>query len=297
MREIEFIKMHGAGNDYVYINAFSQSLPYDLSRLAICISDRHRGIGSDGLVLIMPSDVADFRMRMFNADGTEAQMCGNASRCIGKYVYDNGLTAKTCITLETLSGVKVLNLQLGSDDLVKSVTVDMGKPILTAEKIPVLSSDSTNMYISKQCEVNGECYDITAVSMGNPHGVIFVDEITDYHVFTVGKNLECNKIWPEKANIEFANIISRSEIQMRVWERGTGETMACGTGACATVVAAILNGFTEREVDVKLLGGVLHIKWDEVNGHVYMTGNATTVAKGVFYLDSVQDNNLLDFVL
>jgi len=297
MREIKFTKMHGTGNDYVYIDTFSQPLPYDISKLAICMSERHRGIGGDGIVLIMPSDKVDFRMRMFNADGSEAQMCGNASRCIGKYVYDFGLTRKTTVTLETLAGIKVLDLHIGETGNIDSVTVDMGEPILEAAKVPVNTADPSCPCVAMPVKIEDEDYLMTAVSMGNPHGVIFVDDITDHHIFDIGKAFEIDALWPEKANVEFAKVINRHEIRMRVWERGTGETMACGTGACATAVAAILNGFTDREVDIHLQGGTLHICWDEQTGHVYMRGGATTVASGVYYPDSAQDNNLIDFTI
>lgn len=278
---ITFTKMHGAGNDYIYIDA-TKEVPSDISELARKMSDVHFGIGSDGLVLIMKSDVADFRMRMFNADGSEAEMCGNATRCIGKYVYDRGLTDKTEVTLETLAGIKVLHLHL-KDGEVESVTVDMGEPTLRPELVPV-ASRNLEVKISEPETVDGKEYRITGVSMGNPHAVIFVDEITDAMVLGEGPKLEVAEIFPRKTNVEFAKVVNRSEIEMRVWERGTGETFACGTGACATAVAAVLNGLTDREVDLKLRGGTLHIKWDETTGHVLMTGPATFVCTGDYYL-------------
>lgn len=278
---ILFSKMHGAGNDYIYIDA-TKEIPSNLSELAVKMSDVHFGIGSDGLVAIMLSDVADFRMRMFNSDGSEAEMCGNATRCIAKYVYEKGLTDKKVVTLETLAGIKILHLDV-VDGVVVSVTVDMGLPELRPELIPVASSDPEKK-VSEIETVGDISYPVTGVSMGNPHGVIFVDEITDRQVLDEGPRLEVAEIFPRKANIEFAHVIDRNTIEMRVWERGTGETFACGTGACATVVAAVLNGLTEREVEMRLRGGTLFIKWDEASGHVLMTGPAAFICDGVFYL-------------
>ncbi|MBO4945460.1 MAG: diaminopimelate epimerase [Muribaculaceae bacterium] len=279
MNEIRFTKMHGAGNDYVYIDSLS-STPHDVQTLARQMSDRHFGIGSDGIVLIMKSEIADFRMRMFNSDGSEAQMCGNASRCIGKYVYDNGLTTKTTISLETKGGIKILELHPGKDGKIESVTVDMGEPILEASKVPA----RYNGEIMKDATIvseRGDKVSVTAVSMGNPHGVIFVDDLSKVDVHGLGRVLETDRIWPEKANIEFAQVLGPGDIRMRVWERGTGETLACGTGACATAVAASLTGRTGRKVKLHLLGGVLDIDWRE-DGHVYMTGPAETVFTGVY---------------
>lgn len=278
--DIKFTKMHGAGNDYIYIDA-TDNPPYDLSSLAIAVSDVHFGIGSDGLVAIMKSDKADFRMRMFNSDGSEAEMCGNATRCIGKYVYDRGLTDKTEVSLETLAGIKVLHLHV-EDGVVASVTVDMGEPELRPAMVPVKSANQ-DMKIAETETVGDFTYQITGVSMGNPHGVIFTDEITDNKVLVEGPQLEVADIFPRKANIEFAKIVDRHTIDMRVWERGTGETFACGTGACATAVAAVLNGLADREVDIRLRGGVLHIVWDEATNRVLMTGPATFVCDGIFY--------------
>lgn len=281
-KTIKFSKMHGAGNDYIYIDA-TKSVPENLSELARKVSDIHFGIGSDGLVAIMKSEIADFRMRMFNSDGSEAEMCGNATRCIAKFVYEKGLTDQTEITLETLGGVKILHLYV-EDGEVYQVTVDMGKPELRPEMIPVKSSNSVEK-ISEEETVDGKTYKITGVSMGNPHGVIFVDEINDALVLGEGPKLEVAEIFPRKANIEFAKVLDRNTIEMRVWERGTGETFACGTGACATAVAAILNGLTDREVELRLRGGNLLIKWDEETGHVFMTGPAAFICDGEFYLD------------
>ncbi|MBD5206147.1 MAG: diaminopimelate epimerase [Bacteroidales bacterium] len=276
-----FSKMHGAGNDYIYIDATKQ-IPSDLSDLARKMSDVHFGIGSDGLVAILNSDVADFRMRMFNSDGSEAEMCGNATRCIAKYVYEKGLTDKTTITLETLAGVKILYLSV-SNGVVDSVTVDMGAPQLKPELVPVASANP-EIKIAEIETIGNKAYKITGVSMGNPHGVIFVDDITDEMVLEEGPVLEVADIFPRKANIEFAKVIDRNKIEMRVWERGTGETFACGTGACATAVAGVLNGLTDRKVELKLKGGSLFINWDEETGHVLMTGPAAFICDGVFYL-------------
>ena len=273
--------MHGAGNDYIYIDA-TREIPNDLSDLARRMSDIHFGIGSDGLVAIMKSEVADFRMRMFNSDGSEAEMCGNASRCIGKYVYDRGLTASTEVSLETLAGIKILHLHV-SDGEVESVTVDMGEPCLKPESIPVLSSGKDSM-ISETVTVGDISYPVTAVSMGNPHGVIFTDRITDRQVLAEGPRLEIAPIFPRKANIEFARVIDQHTIEMRVWERGTGETFACGTGACATAVAAALNGLAGRDVEMRLRGGTIRNRWDEETGHVFMTGPAAFICDGEFYL-------------
>lgn len=275
---IRFTKMHGAGNDYIYLDGM-ENCPDDLNALSIAMSDRHKGVGSDGLVVIMPSEVADFRMRMFNADGSEGEMCGNASRCIGKYVYEKGLTKKRHITLETLAGIKSLSLNVSDDNTVDSVTVDMGEPILEPSRIPVsLDRELIKTPISTEAGV----FEITAVSMGNPHGVVFVKSLDDVDVHKVGRELEVNPIFPQKANIEFAQILKRDEIRMRVWERGSGETLACGTGACATLVAGVLTGSCDRKVTIHLLGGDLNIEWVEQNDHVYMTGPAEMVFEGTY---------------
>ncbi len=279
-KSVRFTKMHGAGNDYIYINAMD-SVPENLPFLSQKISDRHNGVGSDGLVAIMPSSCADFRMRMFNADGSEAEMCGNASRCIGKYVYERGLTDKTTITLETLAGIRTLVLDIENGE-VKSVTVDMGEPVIKPESIPALSKNK-DAKIAESENIGGNVYDITAVSMGNPHAVIFCDEITDELVLAEGPKLEIAPIFPKKANIEFAKVIDRNHICMRVWERGSGETLACGTGACATLVAAVLNDLTERTCRLSLLGGVLEVRWDATTNHVMLKGGAEFVADGEFY--------------
>ena len=280
-KEVRFTKMHGAGNDYIYLDATGE-MPEDLPELSRRMSDPHFGVGSDGLVAVMTSDIADFRRRMFNSDGSEAEMCGNASRCIAKFVYEKGLTDSETVTLETLAGIKVLHLHV-REGVVESVTVDMGAPVLEPASVPVQSLDP-KLRLAEEETVDGRTYRITGVSMGNPHGVIFVDEIDDDLVLRQGPLLEVAPIFPAKANIEFAKVLDRSTIEMRVWERGSGETLACGTGACATAVAAALNGLTGREVDVRLRGGTLHIRWDEADGHVFMTGPAAFICDGVFYL-------------
>lgn len=276
---IRFTKMHGIGNDYIYINCM-ESMPDRLSELAEEMSDRHFGVGGDGIVLICPSDKADFRMRMFNNDGSEARMCGNASRCIARYVHDHKLTEKTRISLETLSGIKVLSLNMSTDGEVESVTVDMGEPELSAAEVPVRCAAERMM--ETPVATSWGNVGVTAVSMGNPHGVIFVDRIEDVPFETLGPELEKHPMWPDRANIEFLQIISPSEVRMRVWERGTGETLACGTGACASAVAAALTGRCGREVTVHLRGGDLNIRWAE-NNHVLMTGGATEVFEGNYY--------------
>ncbi len=292
---MKFTKMHGAGNDYIYINCLDGTLGGDdgsvlsdsrmLGKLSERLSDRHFGIGADGIILILPSTSADFRMRMFNADGSEGRMCGNATRCIGKYVYDNGYTAKNEITLETVSGVKYLTLNAGADGKIASVTVDMGEPVLVPEEIPVSVYGNAPLQTVTVETSRGEV-SLTPVSMGNPHGVVFVENVTDDLVLGLGPELEVHPVWPDRANIEFARILSDSDIEMRVWERGSGETLACGTGACATAVAAILTGrISCREVKIHLIGGDLVIRWDRDTNHVLMSGPATTVFNGDVKLD------------
>jgi len=270
--------MHGIGNDYIYVNGFEEKIDDPVS-FAICYSDRHKGIGSDGLVMILPSTDCDFKMRMFNADGSESEMCGNASRCIGKFVYDKGLTDKIDLTLETLAGVKKLKLFLGADKLVESVTVDMGEPILESGLIPTTINKPSviNEPVTFSSEIQ---YNITCVSMGNPHAVIFTTGIDKLDLPKIGTVTENAPIFPRRTNTEFIEVLSTDRIKMRVWERGSGETMACGTGACASVVAAVLNGHTGRKTTVELLGGELTIEWKESDNHVYLTGGATTVFEG-----------------
>jgi len=276
---MKFTKMHGIGNDYIYINGFQEHIENPVE-LAILMSDRHKGIGSDGLVLILPSEQCDFRMQMFNADGSEAEMCGNAARCIGKYVYDKKLTEKTSLTLETLSGIKKLNLFLGDDKLVESVTVDMGEPILEVGRIPV-TFDKKEIINESIAFNNTTKYRITCVSMGNPHTVIFTKNIDSLNLPKTGSLIENAPIFPRRTNVEFIEVLSGNLMKMRVWERGSGETLACGTGACAAVVAGVLNGVSARKTVVKLLGGELLIEWKALDNHVYLTGEATTVFEGV----------------
>lgn len=285
---LRFTKMHGIGNDYIYIDCryYSPLHPEDLS---VFLSDRHKGIGGDGIILICPSSIADFKMRIFNADGSEAKMCGNGSRCVAKYVYDFGLTPKTSLTLETLSGVKYITLAIGKDGKTESATVDMGIPVLTPADIPVNASGNIRIPV----DVLGRKLEVTAVSMGNPHGVIFVDDLSLTDVHALGRELEKHPMWPDRANIEFAQVLNPHEIRMRVWERGSGETQACGTGACATAVAASLLGLADKQdVTIHLLGGDLSISRREADGHVMMNGPATTVFTGEIQLP----DNLKEFV-
>lgn len=274
---MKFTKMHGIGNDYVYVNCFEETIE-NPEEVSIKISDRHFGIGSDGLVMIMPSDKADFRMRMFNADGSEGNMCGNATRCIGKYVYDNHLTEKTEITLETRSGIKYLTLY-PENGKVQAVLVDMGKAILNPASIPMKAEGEE--FISKPVEVNGKNVNITAVSMGNPHAVTFVDDVESLDLEKIGPDYENHPLFPERVNTEFAKIIDDHTVMMRVWERGSGETWACGTGACACAVACVKNGFFpyDKEITVKLRGGDLYITYKN-DGTVLMRGPAETVFTG-----------------
>ena len=271
--------MHGLGNDYVYIDVTKEKIPDDISEFAKIISDRRFGVGSDGLILICPSDRCDFKMKIYNMDGSEAQMCGNGIRCVGKYVYDKGLTKKDTITIETLAGDKVLNLNIESGK-VSTVQVDMGEPILEPKKIPVDVKTKNNVVKDLSIKVLDKTFNFTCVSMGNPHAVTVVNDIEKFDVEKYGSILEKDIHFPERANIEFIELIDTKTIKMRVWERGAGETFACGTGACAATVASIMNELVERKVTVKLLGGDLKIKWDKENNHVYMTGPATTVFEG-----------------
>lgn len=274
---MRFTKMHGIGNDYIYVNCFEETVN-DPEKVSVILSDRHKGIGSDGLVLIMPSDKADFRMRIFNADGSEAMMCGNATRCIGKYVYDNGLTDKTDVTLETNSGIKYLKLFV-SDGKVESVTVDMGKAILVPREIPVNSE--LERFIGQPLEIDGKEWCVTCVSMGNPHAVVFTEGIDDMELEKLGPKFENHSLFPNRINTEFIEVIDSRTLRMRVWERGSGETFACGTGTCAAVVAACLNGICrqDEEILVHLRGGDLRITYRS-DGTVMMTGPAARVFDG-----------------
>lgn len=272
--------MHGIGNDYIYVNCL-ESVPNDPPALSTRLSHRHFGIGADGLVLILPSKTADFRMQMFNADGSESEMCGNAVRCIAKYVYDRGLTKKTEITLETGAGPKRLELRV-SGGAVQSVRVDMGEPILDPRAIPVESN--RNPVIAEPFEIDGVRLELNAVSMGNPHAIFFVDEITDDLVLKVGPKIERHAKFPRRVNVEFVKVISPSELRMRVWERGSGETLACGTGAAAVLVAAVLTERANRKAKIHLLGGDLEIEWAE-NNHVFKTGPAAFSFDGTVEID------------
>ena len=273
---IKFTKMQGLGNDYVYIDAINQKIENE-SSLAQIISNRHFGIGSDGLILICSSEIADFKMRMFNSDGSEAEMCGNGIRCVGKFVYDKGLTNKTTLKIETLAGVKELKLNL-KEGKVDTVRVDMGEPILEAEKIPVVSSEI--MAKNLKLEIEEREFNFTCVSMGNPHAITFIENVENFEVEKYGSKIEVNERFPKKTNVEFIEIVNKEYIKMRVWERGAGETLACGTGACASVVAGIINNLIERKVTVELLGGILEIEWNKEDNHIYMTGPAVTVYEG-----------------
>ncbi|MDR3366187.1 MAG: diaminopimelate epimerase [Prevotellaceae bacterium] len=277
---MKFTKMHGAGNDYVYVDCTKGEIA-NPRELAQKISDRHFGVGSDGLVLICSSSVADFRMRMFNADGSEAQMCGNATRCIGKYVFDKGLTTKTELTLETLAGLKRLSLFVDNGK-VRRVKVDMGAPELTPAKIPTLLAGER--VVAAPLEVEGKTFAVTCVSMGNPHAVIFVEDVKNFDVRRFGTRIENHALFPEKVNVEFVEPLSATELRMRVWERGSGETWACGTGACATLVAATLNKLSNGKATIHLLGGDLEVEWDASSNHIYMTGEAETVFEGEYLI-------------
>ena len=275
---MRFTKMEGCGNDYIYINGFEEEIKHpDL--LAVAMSERHFGVGADGLVLILPSQQADFRMRMFNLDGSEGEMCGNAVRCIGKYVYERGMTQKDRITLETLGGIKTLQLHIQQKEVI-AVTADMGEPILEAGQIPVRSERS--LVIGEQMQILDRMFSFTCVSMGNPHAVTFVEDIAGLDVEKYGSIAETAPIFPKKANIEFVQVIDRTHLSMRVWERGSGETLACGTGASAALVAAVLNGLCERKVRIQLLGGTLEVEWRESDHHIYMTGPARFSFDGVW---------------
>lgn len=279
---MKFTKMHGIGNDYVYVNCFQEQIA-DPSELAKKVSDRHFGIGSDGLILICPSEIADFKMDMYNADGSQGAMCGNGIRCVAKYVYDYGLTDQTVIRVETKSGIKELKLTV-ADGKVSEVCVDMGSPILRADQIPVkaeeVGADCADQLIDRTMVVEGKAYQMTAVSMGNPHCIVQVEDPAALEIEKIGPCFEQHPAFPDRVNTEFIRVLDRKTVQMRVWERGSGETLACGTGACAVAVACILNGWTESDVTVRLLGGDLKIRWDQEKNTVFMTGPATTVFDG-----------------
>ncbi len=279
---MKFVKMHGIGNDYVYINGF-ETIVENPQELSIKVSDRHKGIGSDGLVLILPPENTenDIRMRMFNNDGSEAEMCGNAIRCVAKFAYENNLVNSTIIRCETLAGIKILHLNL-KDDKIQTITVDMGIPYWKCSEIPVaLDNDDCFNY---PLEIDNTIYYVNSVSVGNPHTIIFVDDVENLALETIGPKIECHPLFPRKVNVEFVQLIDKSKVRMRVWERGSGETQACGTGACATALICAKLGHTNRNVEVVLNGGSLFIDWRE-DDHIFMTGEAKLVFEGNYYED------------
>ena len=282
---MKFTKMHGLGNDYVYVNCFEEKID-NPPAVARFVSDRHFGIGSDGLIMINPSKTADFEMEMYNADGSRGEMCGNGIRCVAKYVYDYGLTDKTQISVETLGGIKYLDLTV-EDGKVSLVKVDMGKPKLEADLIPIISE--REQVIDEPIEVDGKEYHMTGVSMGNPHAVIYVDDVKGLDLEKIGPKFENHERFPKRINTEFVHGIDRQTVEMRVWERGSGETLACGTGACAVAVSSILNNLTDTQVTVKLLGGDLQIEWDREKDRVFMTGPATVVFDGVIDITEIKE--------
>jgi diaminopimelate epimerase len=279
---MKFTKMHGAGNDYVYVNCFEEPFPRDPAELARKVSDRHFGVGGDGLILICPSQVADARMRMFNADGSESEMCGNGIRCVAKYVYDHGISRRWPLRIETGRGVLTLELEV-SDDRVHRVRVDMGEPILEPARIPTTLPGNVrlpgNPVVNAPLKIGSEILSITCVSMGNPHAVTFVKEPSDIWVLQFGPKVEIDPHFPRRTNAEFVQVLSPTEVRMRVWERGSGETLACGTGACAVCIAGALTGRTQRKILAHLPGGDLELHWAE-DGHVYLTGEAVEVFHG-----------------
>ena len=273
---MKFTKMHGCGNDYVYVNGFTEKVA-DKPKAVVALSDRHFGIGSDGVIFINPSQQADFEMEMYNADGTRAEMCGNGIRCVGKYVYDHGMTDKTSITVESFGKVKYLDLTVENGKVVK-VKVNMGKPELTAKDVPVVSVHE--QVIDEEIIVKEKSYRMTCVSMGNPHAVVFMDDVEHLAIEEIGPYFENHERFPNRTNTEFVQVIDDSHVKMRVWERGSGETLACGTGCCATAVACVLNRLTGAHVTVQVLGGEIEIYWDQKENLVYMTGPAVTVFEG-----------------
>jgi len=277
---MHFTKMHGAGNDYVYVNCFKEKLDCDLSDLAIAVSNRNFGIGSDGLILIEPSDSSAARMRMFNSDGSEAEMCGNGLRCVAKFVYDHGIHREPEFKIETGCGLKGVTLDI-EGEVVNSVTINMGEPVLTAGDIPSTFSDSP--VVEQSIEVSGAEFKVTSLSMGNPHCVVFVDELTDELVQTVGPKIENHQVFPARTNVEFVQILSDSHLRQRTWERGAGETLACGSGASAVCVAGVMANRSAREVKISLEGGDLKLEWQESDNSVYMTGPAVEVFSGTWF--------------
>ena len=284
---MKFTKMQGIGNDYVYVNCFEETVQ-DPSAVARFVSDRHFGIGSDGLILIKPSDVADCEMEMYNLDGSQGAMCGNGIRCVAKFVYDKGIVRKKNLSIDTKSGIKYLSLTV-KNGKVSTVEVNMGSPVLMANQIPVVSD--TEQVIDQPLEVNGKTYHITAVSMGNPHAIVYMDDLENLDISTLGPQFENHVAFPDRTNTEFVKVINRRTLQMRVWERGSGETLACGTGACAVAVASVLNGLVDEDcpVTVKLLGGDLQIFWNRQEDLVYMTGPAVTVFEGEIDLSFLEN--------
>ena len=274
---MRFTKMHGAGNDYIYVNCFKETVK-NPEKFSVKVSDRHFGVGSDGLVLISPSEVADFKMAIYNADGSQAQMCGNAVRCVAKYVYDNKMTDKQEISLETLSGIKYIKLQV-ENTVAVSARVNMGSPILKGSEIP--TKFDGDKVVRQKLTIDEKEYEVTCVSMGNPHCIVFVDDVKSIELEKIGPRFENNEMFPERINTEFIHIVSENEFDMRVWERGSGETLACGTGACAATVASVLNGYckADSEIKVNLTGGTLFINWN-ADGDVYMTGPAEKICDG-----------------
>lgn len=283
MKKINFTKMHGIGNDYIYIDCFKEKVD-NPEYLAKIMSPRRTSVGSDGVILICPSDVADAKMRMFNLDGSEGKMCGNGIRCVGKYIYDNGIAKKETLTVETLSGIKTLRVDAENGKAVR-LTVDMGEPVLKPENIPVRYEGER--MVDAPINIDGSEYRITAVSMGNPHAVVFCDEVQSLPLEKIGPKFEFNPIFPEQVNTEFIRVIDRKNLEMRVWERGSGETFACGTGACAAAVAAVLNGYCDKgsEISVHLKCGVLTITYAD-DSHIYMKGAAEKVYDGVYEYES-----------
>lgn len=277
---MKFTKMHGIGNDYVYVDGTKEKVE-NRAELAVRLSNRNFGIGSDGLIFINDSDVADFEMEMYNADGSRSEMCGNGIRCVGKFVYDHGLTDKKEITVETLAGIKILKFRI-ENGKVKTVEVDMGEPVLKAKDVPVISEQEEA--VMEDIIVDGVTYQMTCVSMGNPHAVMFVEDVKNFPLETIGPEFEFHERFPRRVNAEFVRVIDREHIEMRVWERGSGETMACGTGACAVAVAAIKNGFVNDRVTIHLLGGDLEIFWDREKNRVFMTGPAEISFEGEIQL-------------
>ena len=276
--KMKFTKMHGCGNDYVYINGFTENVPQERKPdIVRAISDRHFGIGSDGAIFINPAKEADFEMEMYNADGSRSEMCGNGMRCVGKYVYDYGLTNQTEFSVVSAGKIKYLVLTV-EDDKAVQIRVNMGNPILKPEEIPVVAGGET--VVKEPINVLDKEYEMTCASMGNPHAVVFVEDTASFPVNEIGPYFENHEKFPNRTNTEFVQVVDRNHIKMRVYERGTGETLACGTGCCASAVACVLNGLTDNEVDVEVLGGVVHIEWDRAENLVYMTGPAVTVFDG-----------------